>query len=115
MNDYKTLENLSKEIGKSYKQIVSRSLIDYFGTVEKLDLSNYKLTNIPKSIYELKGLKELNLSSNLIEEVDNFGLGKIFLINLSDNLLSKESIENLNNIEGSLVDKCRGKGPHIKT
>lgn len=73
------------------------------GNLERLDLSDYNLTNIPNSISDFEYLIELNLDGNLITNLPESitELDSIKILRLNNNLLSKipDDIGNLTSLE----------------
>ncbi|XP_047143604.2 leucine-rich repeat serine/threonine-protein kinase 2 isoform X2 [Hydra vulgaris] len=100
------LRNLTsfKDIVLSYneiKTIPSTDILNYFGAVEKLNLSSNKLQEVPEELFRLPKLRSINLSQNKLRHLPNVKewAPSLTTITLNSNLL--ESFPS--NVEGLLV------------
>lgn len=76
--------------------ITNKSFVSFNG-LEKLDVGHNKLTDPPPSLYDLEGLKELNLSFNEISDflVSLLEFPSHFKVDLTGCTLSQNALEAL--------------------
>ena len=89
--------------GKGRKSIPNTNVLKEFSFIQTLDLSDNKISKVPKRVKELTELEDLNLSQNMIKKIDPAisNLSMLRTLNLNDNFIEKlpQSIMDLQGLQ----------------